>query len=1057
MISAGSVAARDLTFEERLRAQEAIERVYYSHQIGTSEPFERSVGQDILERKVRAYLAKSAALQKFWNRPITADMLFEEVNRMSRHTQMPHRLLELYEALGNDPFLIQECLARPIVADRMARRLFASDPPPGASPADTQDDVGGVWDRWWRGVEGVDARAVRAVASTATIEAPLDVPRGQWETASGSSLGAPGDDPAAVAAPCSNDTWSHGAADAVPSARGQFTSIWTGTLMIIWGGEPNANTGGRYDPATDTWSVTSTDGAPWGRAHHTAVWAGDRMIVWGGQGVDPAAGQTILLNNGGLYDPNTDSWTALSTTGAPSPRVGATAVWTGSEMIVWGGSADINYFNTGGRYDPAHDRWAAISTTKAPVARADHASFWTGQRMIVWGGFSFDPVTHFQIFPAAGGQYDPVRDRWTTTSTLNAPAGRTNATVVWAGDRMIVWGGILPGVGDSNAGGEYNPAADEWATLPIDNAPIARHDHTAVWSGARMVIWGGVAGTASFDTGGRYDPLTRTWTPTSGVGAPSARSRHGAVWAGNEMVVWGGPDNTGGRYDPVSDTWRPTFTGGAPSMRTDHTAIWTGNQMIVWGGRPGLNGEVALQTGGIYDPVIDDWRPMSTIDAPSARFLHSAIWTGSRMIVWGGAGVNATLPAAGGIYDVAMDSWRATSTTDAPSGRVNHSAIWTGNRMIVWGGSTNSPTPTDYDSGGLYDPATDTWVPTPSLGSPSPRAKQTTVWTGSRMVIWGGVTSRTGHPDSDLNSGGRYDPAGNAWFPTSLVNAPSARHDHTAVWTGSGMIVWGGRGDSGVSTGTGAIYDPATDTWRSTTNASAPEARYGHTAVWNDAVMLIWGGEGASSFLQTGGRYDPVGDGWTPVSPSSAPSARTGHTAIWTAREMIVWGGYSTPDFTVTNDGGRYCACADAAYFKDSDEDGVGDSNAQIVSCGPPSGYVATGGDCDDSDPAVWGNPTEVLNDGFTDPTTLTWSAPASSGGTADVYDVLRSPTPGDFMLAASCIATDTAGTTVADADSPSPGGIYFYLVRAQSGCPDGQGSLGTGSDGTARTGRTCP
>jgi len=55
------------------------------------------------------------------------------------------------------------------------------------------------------------------------------------------------------------------------------------------------------------------------------------MIVWGGYG------NNGYLNNGGRYNPSTDSWTAISTSNAPSPRSNHTAVWAGSEMIVWGG------------------------------------------------------------------------------------------------------------------------------------------------------------------------------------------------------------------------------------------------------------------------------------------------------------------------------------------------------------------------------------------------------------------------------------------------------------------------------------------------------------------------------------------------------------------------------------------------------------------------------------------------------------------------------------------------------------------------------------------------
>ena len=59
------------------------------------------------------------------------------------------------------------------------------------------------------------------------------------------------------------------------------------------------------------------------------------------------------LNTGGQYDPATDTWTATSTTNAPDPRFYHTAVWTGSEMIVWGGFL-VDVLNSGGRYDPAY-------------------------------------------------------------------------------------------------------------------------------------------------------------------------------------------------------------------------------------------------------------------------------------------------------------------------------------------------------------------------------------------------------------------------------------------------------------------------------------------------------------------------------------------------------------------------------------------------------------------------------------------------------------------------------------------------------------------------------
>src|SRR3989304_10098692 len=106
-----------LKFEDRVRAQEAIERVYYSHQIGATKPFEETVPRAVIVAKVEKYLKQSVALEKFWNTPVTAEMLQRELERMARGTRMPERLRELFAALHNDPVLIQECLARGALVD----------------------------------------------------------------------------------------------------------------------------------------------------------------------------------------------------------------------------------------------------------------------------------------------------------------------------------------------------------------------------------------------------------------------------------------------------------------------------------------------------------------------------------------------------------------------------------------------------------------------------------------------------------------------------------------------------------------------------------------------------------------------------------------------------------------------------------------------------------------------------------------------------------------------------------------------------------------------------
>jgi hypothetical protein len=118
-------------------------------------------------------------------------------------------------------------------------------------------------------------------------------------------------------------------------------------------------------------------------------------------------------------------------------------------------------------------------------------------------------------------------------------------------------------------------------------------------------------------------------------------------------VGWGGADsglnyiNTGGRYNPSTDTWAATTTTNAPERRWYHTAVWTGTEMIIWGGYG--YGNPYLITGGRYNPSVDSWTATSTIDPPLGRGFHSAVWSGSGMIVWGGVDEEGTVNT-GGIY-----------------------------------------------------------------------------------------------------------------------------------------------------------------------------------------------------------------------------------------------------------------------------------------------------------------------------------------------------------------------------------------------------------------------
>src|SRR5262249_14268849 len=122
--------------EERVFYQRAIEEVYWRHRIWPKErpdpkpSLDAVMSQAQLERKVADYLRNSEGLQDYWQRPITPRQLQAEIDRMAKNSKQPEVLQELFEALGNDPLVIAECVARPVLAYHLVTNFAGTDEEP---------------------------------------------------------------------------------------------------------------------------------------------------------------------------------------------------------------------------------------------------------------------------------------------------------------------------------------------------------------------------------------------------------------------------------------------------------------------------------------------------------------------------------------------------------------------------------------------------------------------------------------------------------------------------------------------------------------------------------------------------------------------------------------------------------------------------------------------------------------------------------------------------------------------------------------------------------------
>jgi len=202
-----------------------------------------------------------------------------------------------------------------------------------------------------------------------------------------------------------------------------------------------------------------------------------------------------------------------------------------------------------------------------------------------------------------------------------------------------------------------------------------------------------------------------------------------------------------------------------------------------------------------------------------------------------------------------------------------------------------------------------TWSTIPA-GPLSARAEQSTLWTDSDMLIWGGqsVATQVMCPceTHSLNDGSLYEAKSNRW--TIMSPSPlSAREDAASVWTGHLALFWGGQSASTYSSSplsNGASYNPSTNRWELLPK-SPLSSRSGATALWTGTVALFIGGQGSprttppSAFNGTqidGATYNPTTRKWSrlPALPIKGLGIPYSISAAWTGHELITWSNFQT-------------------------------------------------------------------------------------------------------------------------------------------------------------------
>ncbi|MEO7397136.1 MAG: hypothetical protein ABIW84_01075 [Ilumatobacteraceae bacterium] len=304
--------------------------------------------------------------------------------------------------------------------------------------------------------------------------------------------------------------------------------------------------------------------------------------------------------------------------GGPISASGDSAtVWTGTEMIVWGGlpdgrRAEVAAFNL------ANGTWRIIAP--APISpRRIPAAVWTGTEMILWGGFIADDSRVYD-----GAAYNPATDTWRLLPPIpfSIGGGINILSMVWTGDEAVVVGGATAAA--------YDPVTNSWSRLadpPVPGYPAMRAGDSIVLMDSNQMM--------------RYDLATDRWSVVNLGSSAELVGIQGTDGLVSTFVnlpsATGAPtqllDGTG---NPIAEL--PAFPGD-PSLfgdRVGASGLWVGDEAIFWI----WTGEFPFETEQVWalNPSTQTWRQLD-----AALTNHDAlVVAGDVLLVWAATGDGGT-------------------------------------------------------------------------------------------------------------------------------------------------------------------------------------------------------------------------------------------------------------------------------------------------------------------------------------------------------------------------------------------------------------------------------
>jgi hypothetical protein len=218
--------------------------------------------------------------------------------------------------------------------------------------------------------------------------------------------------------------------------------------------------------------------------------------------------------------------------------------------------------------------------------------------------------------------YDPARDKWTRTGSLNEPRRAYEMQKLPDG-KVIIMGGLSPGIQSLSSCEIYDPATGNWRyTVPMMNG---RHLHgSVVMPDGKIIVTGGmeVGGSIFLQECEEFDPVLETWTslPPMPIGC-YANAPHYSISENKLYVCSGVIGGYGGAYTQdvqIFDFETQRWTAGSP-LTVGHadgelqSGITLNDSYILFAGRDAPSTTTNIVE--YFDQPMQTWKTVGSLSA----------------------------------------------------------------------------------------------------------------------------------------------------------------------------------------------------------------------------------------------------------------------------------------------------------------------------------------------------------------------------------------------------------------------------------------------------------